>query len=152
MSDKNKTNFLQVLEDVRVPDGYTSNISQCVRLKEHTIVGLKSHDNHILMQQLLPIALCGNLLDNMVGPIIELSTFFRGICSTILTQEDMDRLERDVVITLCKMEQIFPPGFFTSMVHVVIHLVCECRLSGLVQYRWMYPFEGYASTLIFLFK
>jgi hypothetical protein len=95
------------------------------------------------MQQLLPIALRGNLPNNVVGPIVELSTFFQGICSTTLTQEDMDRLERNVIITLCKMEQIFPPGFFTSMVHVVIHLVRECRLGGPVQYRWMYPFERY---------
>ena len=48
MSNENKTNFLQVLKDVRVPDGYASNISRCVR--ECNLVGLKSHDHHILMQ------------------------------------------------------------------------------------------------------
>jgi hypothetical protein len=88
MSNENKNNFLQVLKDVRVPDGYASNISRCVR--ERNLVGLKSHDHHIIMQQLLPIALRGNLPNNVVGPIVELSTFFRGICSTTSTQEDMD--------------------------------------------------------------
>ena len=141
MSNENKTNFLQVLKDVRVLNGYASNISRCVR--ERNLVGLKSHDHHILMQQLLPIALRGNLPNNVVGPIVELSIFFRGICSTTLTQEDMDQLERNVIITLYKMEQIFSPGFFTSMVHVVIHLIHECRLGGPIQYRWMYPFERY---------
>jgi hypothetical protein len=33
-----------------VPNGYASNISRCVWLKERTIMGLKSHDSHILMQ------------------------------------------------------------------------------------------------------
>ena len=42
--------FLQVLKDVRVPDGYSSNISRCVKLKKCKISGMKSHDNHILMQ------------------------------------------------------------------------------------------------------
>jgi hypothetical protein len=84
------------------------------------------------MQQLLPIALCGSLPDNVVRPLVEMSAFFKGLCSTNLTQEDMNRLKGDVCVTLCKMKQIFPPDFFTSMVHVVVHLVCECRLGGLV--------------------
>jgi len=141
MSRDDKTHFLKVIRNVRVPDGYASNVSRCVKLKECTISGLKSHDSHILMQQLLPIALRGSLPNNVVRPLVEMSAFFRGICSTNLTQEDMDRLEGDVCVTLCKLEQIFPPGFFTSMVHVVVHLVRECRLGGPVQYRWMYPAE-----------
>ena len=57
MTALEKDGFLQVLRDVRVPDGYASNISWLVNLKERKIFGLKSHDNHILMQQLLPTAL-----------------------------------------------------------------------------------------------
>jgi hypothetical protein len=53
-------------------------------------MGLKSHDSHILMQQLLPIALRGSLPGNVVRPLIEMSTFFRGIWSTVLTQDDLD--------------------------------------------------------------
>ncbi|GLT52849.1 hypothetical protein SLA2020_261650 [Shorea laevis] len=34
MTKKEKTDFLQVLHDVRVPDGYSSNVSRCVKLKE----------------------------------------------------------------------------------------------------------------------
>ena len=84
ISNENKNNFSQVLKDERVPDEYASNISRCVR--ERNMVSLKSHDNYILMQQLLPIVLRGNLPNNLVGPIIELSTFFRGICSTTDTR------------------------------------------------------------------
>ena len=54
MTALKKYGFLQVLMNVKVPDGYTSNISRCVNLKELKISGLKSHNNHILMQQLLP--------------------------------------------------------------------------------------------------
>jgi hypothetical protein len=143
MTKKEKTDFLKVLHDVRVPDGYSSNVSRCVKLKECTIGGLKSHDNHILMQQLMPIALRGSLTDPVVRPLIELSGFFREICSKTLRVEDLDRLENRIPIILCQLEQIFPPGFFTIMVHVVIHLVRECKLGGPVHYRWMYPVERY---------
>ena len=51
------TRLLSVLKYLKVPDGYASNISHCVNLKEHKLFNLKSHDCHILMQYLLPIAL-----------------------------------------------------------------------------------------------
>jgi len=141
MSNEDKINFLKVLKNVRVPDGYANNVSRCVRLKECMISGLKSHDSHIIMQQLLPIALRRSLPDKAVRPLVELSKFFRGICSTNLTQEEMDKLEGNIGVTLCNLEKVFPPGFFTSMVHLVVHLVRECRLGGPVQYRWMYSAE-----------
>jgi len=50
MTKKEKTDFLQVLHDVRVPDVYSSNVSRCVKLKKCIVGGLKSHDNHIIMQ------------------------------------------------------------------------------------------------------
>jgi hypothetical protein len=142
MSNNDKTAFLEVLQDVKVPDSYALNISRCVRLNDRMMSGLKSHDCHLLTQQLLPIALRGSKLpSNMVKVLVDMSTFFRKICKTTLTPEALDRLQEHVCITLCHMEQIFPPSFFTSMVHVVIHFVRECRLDGPVQYRWMYPGE-----------
>jgi hypothetical protein len=107
MSRQDKENFLKVLQNVRVSDGYASNILRCVRLKDRTISGLKSHDSHILMQQLLLIALRQSLLDKVVRHLMKISAFFRGICSTKLTQDEMGRLEGDVCITLCKLEHIF---------------------------------------------
>ncbi|KAH0650197.1 hypothetical protein KY284_030109 [Solanum tuberosum] len=53
----------------------------------------------------------------------------------------MERLERDIPQILCKLERIFPPGFFDSMEHLPVHIPYEARIAGLVQYRWMYPFE-----------
>jgi hypothetical protein len=91
MSNKDKANFLKVLRDVRMPDDYASNIFHCVRLKERIMSGLKSHDNHVLMQQLLLIALRGsNLLGNMVRVLVKMSAFFRGISLSTLTSEDLD--------------------------------------------------------------
>jgi hypothetical protein len=130
MSNEEKTIFMKVIQNLRVPDGYASNVSRCVRLKERTISGLKSYDSHVIMQQLLPIALRRSLPDNVVRSLVEMSTFFKGLCSKNLSQKDIDRLEGDICVTLCKMEQVFPPGFFTSMVHLVVHLVRKCGLGG----------------------
>jgi len=93
MTKTEKYGFLKVISDVRVPDEYASNVSRCVKLKECSIGSMKSHDSHILMQRLMPIALRGSLPKKVVGPLIELCGFFREICSKTLRIEDLDRLE-----------------------------------------------------------
>lgn len=130
-----------MLHDVRVPNGYSSNVSHCIKLKECAIGGLKCHDNCIIMQQLMPIALRGTLLDDVVRPLIELCGFSRDICSKTLRVENLDHLENQIPKILCKLERIFPLGFYTSMVHVIIHLVRECKLGKSMYYKWMYPVE-----------
>ncbi|CAM8990860.1 unnamed protein product [Rhodiola kirilowii] len=47
----------------------------------------------------------------------------------------------DIVIILCKLEMVFPPAFFTIMVHLLIHLLEQVLLKGPVHYSWMYPIE-----------
>ncbi|KAL0395147.1 UNVERIFIED_CONTAM: hypothetical protein Slati_4480900 [Sesamum latifolium] len=69
--------FCKVLKSIRALDGYTSNISKCVQVEKRTLWGLKSHDNHVLMQNLLPIAVRKALPKHVVDVLIELSTFFR---------------------------------------------------------------------------
>ena len=48
-----KKEFCKILKSIKVPDGYSSNISRCVQLNEKKVNGLKSHDCHVLKQQLL---------------------------------------------------------------------------------------------------
>ncbi|XP_070664511.1 uncharacterized protein [Malus domestica] len=50
-------------------------------------------------------------------------------------------LPDDIVNVLCKFEQIFPLAFFTSMIHVMIHLPDETLLVGPMNCPWMYPVE-----------
>nr|GEV00003.1 hypothetical protein [Tanacetum cinerariifolium] len=59
------------------------------------------------------------------------------ICIKDLGEADLKFLESRISITLCKLEQIFPPSFFTVMVHLVIHLVREVRLEGPETFRRM---------------
>jgi hypothetical protein len=70
-----------------------------------------------------------------------LSTFFKQLCARTLKVDVLKQMKDNIVIILCKLEQIFPPAFFDIMVHVAIHLPREAELAGPVQYRWMYPIE-----------
>ncbi|CAN6556377.1 unnamed protein product [Malus baccata var. baccata] len=75
-----KTAFCNVLSTIRVPDGYSSNVSRCVHVNERKIHGLKSHDCHVLMQQLLPLAIRPVLPKAVTMVLLELSAIFRQLC------------------------------------------------------------------------
>ncbi|XP_048604933.1 uncharacterized protein LOC106422183 [Brassica napus] len=76
LSSKEKKVFCKRLSDFRGPDGYCSNISRCVKLEESKISGLKSHDYHVLMQQLLSVAIRGLLPKGVRIAIGRLCAFF----------------------------------------------------------------------------
>ncbi|GLU11621.1 hypothetical protein SLE2022_283550 [Rubroshorea leprosula] len=147
MTSKEKDAFFKVLKDLRAPDELSSNVSRCVQLKPHKLIGLKSHDCHVLMLELLPIALRKSLPDEVCSTIIDFCNYFKNICSKVLCERDLDLLEHRIAITLCEMEKIFPPSFFTIMVHLAIHLANEAKLGGPVNFRWMYPIERYNLNL-----
>ena len=92
-------------------------------------------------QQLLPIVLRGSLPFLITRPLIKLSYFFLEVCSETLIVPDLEILEKDIAVTLCELEKIFPPSFFTVMVHLVMHLASEAMLVGPVHYVWMYSIE-----------
>ena len=129
------------MKNLKFPDGYASNMGRCVDIRKLKLFEMKSHDCHVFMQRLLPIAFRELLPTNVWQGLTELSLFFKDLTSTTITVANMERLERDIPIIICKLERIFPPGFFDSMEHLPIHLPYETRIAGLVQYRWMYPFE-----------
>ncbi|CAL9019070.1 unnamed protein product [Prunus brigantina] len=132
---------------MKVPKGYSSNIKNLVSLQDSRLLGLKSHDCHTLMQQLLPVAIRSVLEKPARYAITRLCFFFNAICAKTVDVSKLDKLEEDVVVTLCLLEKYFPPSFFDIMVHLVVHLVREVRLCWPVYFRWMYLFERYMKVL-----
>ncbi|XP_052732434.1 uncharacterized protein LOC128196236 [Vigna angularis] len=147
LSNVNKDIFLKTLKNITVPDGYSSNISRCVDVKQRKIGGLKSHDSHVLMEQILPLAIRKTLPKEVSSILIDLCSFFKQLCNKVLKIDQLVQLQDRVVLTLCHMEMLFPPSFFTVMVHLIVHLVEDAKRGGPVQYRWMYPIERYLGKL-----
>ena len=142
LTKKEKLAICEWVKQLSLPDGYASNLSRCVDMKEAKLHGMKSHDCHVFMQRLLPVAFDA-LPKPIWKPIVELSHFFRELTCTTLRDDVLREMEIGIPILLCKLEQIFPPSFFDSMEHLPVHLAYEARVGGPVQYRWMYPFERY---------
>ena len=109
--------------------------------------GLKSHDCHVLLQQLLPVAIRSVLPKHVRYAITHLCLFFNSICNKVINVTQVEKLQEEIVITLCLLEKYFPPSFFTIMVLLTVHLVREVKLCGLIYLRWMYPFERFMKDI-----
>ncbi|CAL9000906.1 unnamed protein product [Prunus brigantina] len=66
---------------MKVPEGYSSNIKNLVSLQDSRLLGLKSHDCHTLLQQLLPVAIRSVLEKPARYAITRLCFFFNAICA-----------------------------------------------------------------------
>ncbi|KAL0561465.1 hypothetical protein IC582_001893 [Cucumis melo] len=147
LSRVDKLSFCKTLSELKVLEGYSSNIQSLVSLIDLKLYGLKSHDHHVLMQQLLLVAIRGILPKHVRLAIIRLCFFLNAICKKTIDTSQLKGMQEDVVVTLCLLEMYFPPSFFTIMVHLVVHLVREIEFCGPVHLRWMYPFERYMKVL-----
>ncbi|KAL5552411.1 hypothetical protein UlMin_002587 [Ulmus minor] len=67
---------------IKFPDGFASNLSKNVAQNDSRLLGLKSHDCHVIMQRLLPVG-CRSLVNkNIWSTIVELCTFFKQLCAS----------------------------------------------------------------------
>ena len=117
---KQEINFCGVLKKAKLPDGSSSNISRWVHLDERKVSNYKTHDAHFTLHYLLPIPIKSILPDHVAIPLIRLSSFFHCLCKKVITLEELDFLEVEIIETVNQLEQIFPPSFFDIMIHLPI--------------------------------
>nr|AAM18163.1 Putative transposase [Oryza sativa Japonica Group]AAP52758.1 transposon protein, putative, CACTA, En/Spm sub-class [Oryza sativa Japonica Group] len=141
LSKDEKIAMLSCLKDIKVPSGYSARISKYVKLDDLKLVGMKSHDCHVLITQILPVAIRGILPPKVRHTIQRLCAFFNAIGQKVIDPEDLDGLQTDIVNTLCHLEMFFPLSFFDIMVHLPVHLVKQTKLCGPAFLREMWPFE-----------
>lgn len=83
-------------------------MEKLVSIKDLNLFGLKYHDCHVLTQQLLSVAIYGILPKSVRVIIIILCLFFNDICSNIINPRNLDELEHEAIIILCKVETYLP--------------------------------------------
>jgi hypothetical protein len=53
------------MKGLKFPDGYAAGLRQSVNMVTGKLIGLKSHDYHIIMERLLPVMFQGYFDDAM---------------------------------------------------------------------------------------
>jgi hypothetical protein len=147
LSKPQRREVLEWIKRLMFPDGYAANLSRGVNLSTMRVLGMKSHDYHIWIERLLPAMVRGYVPEHVWLVLAELSYFFRQLCAKELSRTVVADLEKIAPVLLCKLEKIFPPGFFNPMEHMILHLPYEARMGGPVQGRWCYPIERSLKVL-----
>ena len=147
MNPANKRLFCSVAKHAKFPDGYASYLFNKVRLDDKKIVGLKTHDCHIIFQDIFPFAVSKTMPASVSLPLIKLSNYFKKVCSKIIHPSEIEKLEDEIPEILCELEMIFPPSFFDIMEHLIVHIATEVLYAGPVQFRNMWSPERFIGKV-----
>jgi hypothetical protein len=142
LTKKEKITFFECLNSIKVPAGFSLNIKGIINMAEKMFQNLKSHDCHMIMTQLLPVALRGLLPKNIRVAIVKLCAFLNAISQKVINPEDLPWLQNDVVHCLISFELMFLPSFFNIMMHLLVHLVEEISIPGPVFLTICSPLRG----------
>jgi hypothetical protein len=70
----------------------------------------------------MPAIFRGYLNADLWKIFTKLSYFYRQICATQVLKVMMQKLEKEIMVLVCKMEKIFPLGWFNVMQELLVHL------------------------------
>ncbi|KAL6584302.1 hypothetical protein OROMI_003591 [Orobanche minor] len=139
-----KMDFLKNLKNLRLPSGFSSNLSNIVSLDPPGLLVMKSHDYHVIMQYLLPVLLQHAFPTHpeLRRALHQISLFFNLLCSKVVSRREIQDAKYMVVEALCVLEKkYFPVSFFDISIHLIMHLSDEALMCGPSHTLWMYPFE-----------
>jgi hypothetical protein len=141
-----KQMFVKIVQNLKTPTNYVGQLAKKVTA-DGELRGLKSHNYHVLMQQILPLCIRTLLNEEVRTSIIRVCRVFARLCVKSVDETTVEELAEETNVTMCMLERVFPQSFFDVMTHLPIHLVEQLGICGPVHTRWMYPMERYLKTL-----
>ena len=134
---------------IKTPSSYSANIKSLVDVSsgKMKLAPMKSHDCHVMLTQILPVAIRNMMDTDIRNTLIDLCDFFNKLWQKVVDVEELDNMHADIARILSNLEMFFPPSLFDVMVHLIVHLVDEIKYCGPVFLRNMYPFERYMGIL-----
>jgi hypothetical protein len=108
---------------------------------------MKSHDHHVMMQQILFMCMWNLLVRHVCQIIIILKKCFQKICVRVLNPVDIFTLKTYVVERLFMFEMWFPLSFFDVMTHLLVHLVGNLEIYGPLGARQCDPIKRYLHVM-----
>jgi 5-keto 4-deoxyuronate isomerase len=83
---------------VKVPSGYSTNVSRLISLTELKIAhSVKSHDYHVLLTQIIIVGIWNILPVNVRETIMNFYFFFNAIGQKVLSEEALESLEKGTI-------------------------------------------------------
>jgi hypothetical protein len=95
LSKYEKKEFCGFLKNVNVPSSYSMDISRLISFPDLKVApGVKSHDYHVLLTQMIAIGIQNILPVNVREAIMNFCFFFNAIGQNVLSEEALESLEK----------------------------------------------------------
>jgi hypothetical protein len=131
LTAEEKETFYQCLRGVRVPTGFSFNISKLVSMNDLSMYSYNSHDYHVMMVVFLAIAIRTIKPVHVKVIITHLYYFFNTVSRKVIGHKELDDLRAYMIETMCILEMYFPP-FFDMQQHLMIHLVDQIHIGSTI--------------------
>jgi hypothetical protein len=73
--------------------------------------------------------------------------FFNAISKKVINVSELDELRKEIRVTMCQLKMCFPPSFFNTMEHYMIHLADQIFVLGPSYMHYMYPYEHHMVVM-----
>jgi hypothetical protein len=147
LTAEEKKTFYQCLHGVRVPTGFSSNISKLVSMNDLSMYNYNSHDCHVMMMIFLTIAIRAIKPVHVKVIITHLCYFFNTVSQKVIGRKELDDLRAYMIETMCMFEMCFPPSFFDMQQHLMTHLVDHIHTLGPLNLHITIPYKRYLAVL-----
>jgi len=105
----------------RFPIGYVSSNIR-IPTDNNSLIGLKTHDYHVIIDDILPIVVISSLEKGPRVEIISLGLILKRMSLHVLDPSNFDNFRGEIVEVLCLLEWEFAPTIFNISTHLLIHL------------------------------
>jgi hypothetical protein len=103
--------------------------------------GHNTHDCHTMLSLFLSIAIRAINHPYVKMVITHMCHFFNPISKKVIDPIELDELCKEMRVTMCQLEMCFPPSFFDTMEHYMIHLADQTFVLSPTYMHHMYPYE-----------
>ena len=146
LTREEKIKFCKCLRGIKVPTGFSSNVKNFVTIEELTS-GYNTHDCHSMLSVFLAIAIRAVKPEYIKLVVTRLCYFFNAVGKKVISLDELNDLRLHIKETMCMLEMCFPPSFFDTMEHFMIHIVDQVFTLGPMYLHHMFPFERFMYVL-----
>jgi hypothetical protein len=122
LTNEEKRAICKCLHRIRVPIGFSTNIKNLVSMSKLKVSGYNTHYCLTMLSLLLVIAIRAVNHTYLKMVITHLCHFFNAISKKVIDVVELNEIRTEMRVTMCQLEMCFPPSFFDTMEHYMIHL------------------------------
>jgi hypothetical protein len=116
-------------------------------MSELKVSGYNTHDCHTMLSVFLAIAIRAVNHPNLKMIITRMCHFFNAISKKVTNIVELDEICKEMRLTMGQLEMCFPPSFFDTMEHYMIHLVDKIFVLGPTYMHHMYLYEHHMVVM-----